>query len=158
MDNKLGINSYRFENIERKIINTKLALLDEYFTFNNDKFNFEYLEKLNNFLFCDLYDELGVRGLSEIEKVVLETILERINYICVNNPDNKEGILNLIKKIWYIQPFKVGNTRTLFAYLKIINLAFLIDLNVDINMEIGGNLNIFNIENFVNQKRLTKTK
>ena len=158
MNNKLGINEYIFENIERKIINTKLALLDEYFTFNNNKFNFEYLEKLNNFLFCDLYDELGIRGLSEIEKDVIERILERINYISINNPNNKEEILNLIKEIWYIQPFKVGNTRTLFAYLKIIDLAFLIDFNVDVNMEIGGNLNVFNIENFVNQKRLTKVK
>ena len=58
----------------------------------------------------------------------------------------------------YLQIFSIGNTRTLYAYLKVINSAFFLDLDVNPNIEIVSSPSIFNINNYVNQERLTKNK
>lgn len=158
MKNKIGVNEYKLLEIEREIVNIKLNLIDEYFTFNEENFNFEYLKKLNDFLFSDFYykEELGTRKMTKEEENLIEFYLRKIIYISINNCKDKQQILKLIQNIWHLQPFTVGNTRTLIAYLKILNSAFLLGLDVDVNQEIASSPSIFNLENFVNQKRLTK--
>lgn len=159
MKNKLGLNEYKLLDIERKIVNTKLNLLDEYFTFNELKFDFEYIKQLHNFLFCEFYyeEDLGTRIIDEEEIKLINNYLNEINYICINK-SNSDEVLNIIKKVWYLQPFIVGNTRTLIAYLKILDSAFLLNLNINVNIEIENNPTIFNTWKTVNQKRLTKVK
>ena len=156
--NKLGISEYRLREIEKEIINLKLRLLNSYYTFNNTKYDLTFLIRLNSFLFSDFYfkDERGTRDLSIKEKELIESKLEKISYLCLNNPNELKEILLLIEEIWHLQPFIVGNTRTLVALIKILNESFLLGLNVDINQNITNNPKIFKLNNFVNQKGLTK--
>ncbi len=158
--NKLGVNEYKLRDIERKIVNLKLNLLDAYFTFNNEELNFKYLIDLHSFLFSDFYfsNEQGTRNLDLVEKDMIELYIKKINYLSLNEPTNVNDILIQFEEIWNLQPFIVGNTRTLIAFLKIVNEAFLLDLNVDVNKNIVNNPKIFRIGNFVNQNRLTSKK
>ena len=75
----------------------------------------------------------------------------------VEGKENIEPVLNIIQDIWFLQPFVDGNTRTLIAYLIILNKTFDLGLNIiDLNKEIESGVSTFNLNNFVNQKRLTK--
>ena len=158
--NKIGVNEYKLRDIEKKIVNFKLNLLDETFIFNEDEFDLKYLKKLNDFLFQDFYfeEELGYRYESGIELSIIENKLYQIKKICIHNPEKIEEILNLIYEIWDLQPFMVGNTRTMIAFLKILNMAYLLDLEIDVNKKIISSPSMFKLNNIVNQKRLTKPK
>lgn len=160
MENKLGISDGKLFDIERKLVNFKFNLLDEYITFNKNIFDFEYIVELHNFLFSDLYfdKDLEIRDFDKIEINTIETILIFIEDICLNNSDRISELLNLIYKLWDIQPFQNGNTRTLIAYLYILNKAFLLNMNIDLNSEISNKTTFFNLNKTVNQNRLTKTK
>jgi len=156
MQNKIGLCEDSFEKIERQIINLKLNLLNEYFTFNKDKIDFEYLVKLHEFLFSDLYEKIGLRNLELSETDYIKYMLySLINYCYLKDIDS---VLNTLKEIWNLQPFINGNTRTFLALLKILNTAYNLNLNIDFNKEIESKPSTFNINNFVNQKRLTKIK
>lgn len=160
MKNKLGINEFRLNEIERKIVNLKLNMLDETFTFNKKELNLDYLISLNKFLFNDFYcgDESVIRNLSANEVEIINKYLKNIIIVCVNDPENIEIILSLIEEIWHLQPFIVGNTRTLIAYLKILSKCFLLEIEVNVNKEITSKPDMFNLNNFVNRKGLTKVK
>lgn len=156
--NKLGLNLDKLLDVEKKIVNTKLNALDETFTFNEEKLNLDYLLKLNTFLFEDLYyeEDLGFRTISEEEKNEINAILRKIVSICINDPENIKGIIDLIIDIWDLQPFLNGNTRTLVAFLKVLDCGFSLDRNVDVNIDISNNRCPFNDVCHVNQKGLTK--
>lgn len=138
----------------------KLNLLDEYFTFNIDIFSSDYLKELHKFLFLDIYYDYQTEmiGFNTDDENYIKYLFEGLKYNCINHPDRIENILNSIKELWKLQPFYDGNTRTLFAYLKVINDAFLLNLDIDFDKEIKSGSNIFLTESFVNQKRLTKLK
>lgn len=157
MTNKLGLCDLKLLDLEKNIVNLKLNLLDDYFTFNSNLFELEYLQNLHNYLFSDLYyeEQLKIRELSEKEKKYIQKLLKNIYNECIENK-NTNKILEHICDVWYLQLFPDGNTRTLFAYLKVINDAFLLDLDIDFDKEIKSGSNIFLKESFVNQKRLTK--
>jgi len=158
MANKLGLMEERLVDVERKIVNLKMNLIDEWFTFNKKQFNFEYLVELHNFLFNDFYfkGDIGIRKLTNIEENNINDYFNKLNYLCINEPNKLEEILLIIRELWGLQIFVVGNTRTLLTLLKIINNAFYLNLDVDINIEINSNPRIFELQNFVNQKGLTK--
>ncbi len=156
MDNNLGLNSNKLTDVERKIINLKLHLLDYSFTFNCNNFNIEFLKRLNGFLFNDFYSDNDLRPLDEKIINKINKMLDDIIYICINDKNNIKKIIELVKEIWNFQPFLVGNTRTLIAYLKILNECFELDLNINLNMEITNNPDIFDTFNPVNQKGLTR--
>lgn len=160
MENKLGLCEGKLIDIERKIVNLKMNLLDEYITFNKDIFDFEYIIELHKFLFSDFYYDyqLETRKLTEIETQYINYLLNTIENICINEPENLEKLLSCIHNIWDLQPFFNGNTRTLLSYLNVLNQAFMLDLNIDLNSNIISKPSTFNKENFVNQKRLTKLK
>ena len=153
MENKLGLGSYKINDVEKKIVNLKLNLIDEYFTFNETDLEFDYLEKINKFLFNDFYKYEEV---DYAVKKIINKYLIILNDICINESENIETILEIINSIWIQQPFKDGNTRTLLAYLIVLNKAYNLGLNIDLNKEIESGTNTFKLENFVNQKRLTK--
>ena len=159
MDNKLGVSKFKFDFLEKEIINAKIRLLDEYVTFGRERMDFEYLKNLNSFLFSDLYDlnEIGVRKLTVKEVDLIQMVLSDIEEICINEK-NVDIILEKIVFLWKLQVFNTGNTRTLFTYLKVLNDAYLLNLDIDLNIEIESKPSMFNIDNFVNQKRLTKIK
>ncbi len=155
--NKLGINEYKLRDIERKIVNLKLNLLDYYFTFNLEKYDLNYLLRLHIFLFGDIYyeEDLSLRKLEQIEIDLINDYMSKIQVLS-SDPSNINIIIDLISKIYTLHPFKNGNTRTLYAFLKIINEEYLLGLDVDVNKDIKSGLATFNINRFVNQKRLTK--
>ena len=153
MENKLGLGSYKINDVEKKIVNLKLNLIDEYFTFNETDLEFDYLEKINKFLFNDFYKYEEV---DYAVKKIINKYLIILNDICINESENIETILEIINSIWIQQPFKDGNTRTLLAYSSVLNKAYTLGLNIDLNKEIESGTNTFKLENFVNQKRLTK--
>jgi len=160
MNNKLGINEERMNKIEKELVKMKLNFLDEYFTFNNQELNFNFLKCLHDFLFCDFYykKDLNVRKMSFQEEKLINIYLRKIINICITKPQDIDNILQIVCSIWEMQPFIIGNTRTLIAYLKIINSGYLLGLDIDINKNIESNPSMFKKENFVNQKQLTKVK
>ena len=155
--NKLGINEYKLRDIERKIVNLKLNLLDYYFTFNLEKYDLNYLFRLHLFLFGDIYyeEDLSLRKLEQVEIDLINDYMSKIQVLS-NDPYNINIIIDLISEIYTLHPFKNGNTRTLYAFLKIINEEYLLGLDIDVNKDIKSGLTTFNINQFVNQKRLTK--
>ena len=158
--NKLGLPNQKDLDVEKQLVNFKLNIIDETFTFNREMMDFVYLKRLNKFLFSDLYYEFqsGTRIMNNEERKKVDDMLLRILEICLYEPENIEDILNIIQELWELQLFYEGNTRTLFAYLKILNSAFSLGLNINPNIDIDSKSSFFNTENFVNQKRLTKTK
>ena len=161
MKNKLGVSYTKLIQIETEIVNLKLNLLDEYFTFNENIFSLKYLRKLHKFLFSDLYENIDVetRELNDIEKDYIRDILISLENICIKEPIEIDKILQIILKLWNFQIFKDGNTRTMLAYLKVINRAFLLNLDIDLNSVISNqDRDNFKKEKYVNQKRLTKSK
>ena len=155
MNNKLGLSDFKIIDVEKKIVNLKLNLIDEYFTFNERKLNFNYLEKINKFLFSDIYESIEVK---EDVKNIINNYLGIITDMLMEDKENITSVLDIIKNIWFLQPFVGGNTRTLIAYLIILNKAFDLGLHIDLNKEIESGVNTFDLNNFVNQKRLTKQK
>lgn len=153
MDNKLGLTEFKIIDIEKKLVNFKLNIIDEYFTFNESELNFIYLEKLNKFLFSDIYES---KEINNDVKNIINKYLGIITDMLMEDKENIESVLDIIKDIWFLQPFVDGNTRTLIAYLIILNKAFDLGLYIDLNKEIESGINTFDSNNFVNQKRLTK--
>ena len=160
MKNKLGLNIGNLLFVERSIVNLKMNLLDEYFTFNQNIFSLEYLKQLHKFLFSDIYydDQIETREFSVAEESYIKSLLDMLKDACLNNSEEIDNVLQPIEAIWDLQPFYNGNTRTCFAYLCILNKAFYLNINIDLNKEIESCSLMFKKENFVNQKRLTKIK
>ena len=158
MKNKLRVTEYYYNDIEKNLVNFKMKLLDDKFTFNSDIFSFKYIIKLHEFLFDDLFDEQisGVRKLNKIEIDYFNQILFELKKVISIYPLDINYTLLLVEKIWHFQPFIVGNTRTMFAYLKILNNRFQLNININENMEIKSCSDMFKLKTYVNQKRLTK--
>lgn len=160
MRNKLGLSNEKLLLVEKRIVRTKLNLLDEEFLFNNDIFSLEYIKEIHLFLFSDLYygEELGLRTLTLEELKYIEVLLNSIKEICINKYSCVEIIMESLVKLWELQVFKDGNTRTLLGYLSILNKAFILNLNIDLNKEIKSRPSELSNNTFVNQKQLTKAK
>lgn len=121
MANKLGLKDSMLEMFERDIVNYKISLLDEYVTFNEDYLGLEYLKKLHNFLFADLYDYAGCLAKRVNNKCEAEHILKRMTALM--NCIDEEGVLDIInssiKEIQDMQLFNDGNSRTIYAFTKV---------------------------------------
>ena len=155
MKNKLGLTYYKMLDVERKLVNYKLNLLDETYTFNGDIFSIDYLIKLNEFLFSDIHPDefVRLRELNSIDRDYIKCLLNKVKSSAESN--NIKELIDTVEEIWYYQPFIVGNTRTIIAYLKVINEAFLLDIPIDVNEEIVSSHSTFK-KMSVNQKRLTR--
>ena len=158
MKNRLGLNDEKLLSVEREIVNLKINLLDEYFTFNMDIFSLNYLKELHKFLFLDIYYDYQTEmvGFPTVDEKYIKYLLEGLRDTCINYPNRIENILNPIKELWKLQPFYDGNTRTFIAYLKVLKHAFDLSIDIDLDNEIVSMPKTFTKENFVNQKRLTK--
>lgn len=144
MKNKLGLCDYKFKNAENKIVNYKLNILDETYTFNCDLFSIEYLIQLNKFLFEDIYyDSIKYIFKSDMEIDYLKYLLGILKK-SAQLGDQKE-VLNIVEEIWHRQPFTDGNTRTMIAYLKVIKLSFLLDIPLNVNTKIESSPKMFKL-------------
>lgn len=152
MKNKFGLSDIKLLSIERKIVNTKLILLDEDFILSKDIFDLEYLKQIHKFLFSDLYyeDQLTLRNLSSIEVKHIKFLLDSIKEICLMGYESRELIIEILIKLWELQIFNDGNTRTLLGYLSILNKAFILNLNKDLGKEIESKPSTFSKIVFVN--------
>ena len=159
MRNKLGLTNQKLFLVEKVIVNTKLNLLDEEFVFNNDIFSLEYLRQLHLFLFSDLYyeEDLTFRDLKEEEIRFIYILINSIKEACLSE-NGSEMLIETLTKLWELQIFKDGNTRTLLGYLSILNKVFILNLNIDLNKEINSRPSELRSKVFVNQKQLTKAK
>lgn len=142
MENIIGVGQEKLEDLEQKLVNEKIKFLDEYCTFGCDKYDSEYLLKLNNFLFGDLYGPLCYR-LSAYNGII-DSYLHTINEEGTGNK-NIEVIFQRLQALWELQPFLVGNTRTFAAFIKIINEAYNLKLEIDPNTELYSGMNLFDI-------------
>ena len=62
--------------------------------------------------------------MDEYEEKIIDNYLDKLVNICLTNSEDLESIFKIISEIWNLEPFVVGNTRTLIAYLKVINCFF----------------------------------
>ena len=133
--NKLGIsNEFDIENIERKIVEYKMSILDSRFTFNKKIIGLEYLRKLHNFLFGDIYFTAGTFSKRVDEEVIkiaekimfdIYSLLEYINYEEVKLEINKK-----LEELINLQLFDDGNYRVVSSYFKLIIEPYIKDNKV----------------------------
>ncbi len=144
MENKLGLDEEQIILVEHNIIKIKLEILDEYFTFNSFDI-FDYLKKLNLFLFEDLYHfhNSNTRDLNEIEIKKINYLLSQIK-IKASNKDYK-SLEDLFLDLYRLQVFKIGNRRTLIGFLKVINNSYDLGLKIDLSQDFSDNYNFFSI-------------
>lgn len=133
--NKLGIsNRFDIENIERKIVEYKMSILDNRFTFNEKGIGLEYLRKLHHFLFGDIYFNAGTFSerideevIKRAEKIIFDIygLLEYINY-----EEIKLEINNKLDELINLQLFDDGNHRVVNSYFKLIIEPYIKDNKV----------------------------
>jgi len=157
MLNKLGIEEKNLKEVEYKIINFKIGLLDQYFTFGEETiFSLNYLEKLHSFLFQDFHEEeyLSIRkDLTYIDYQNIDRILNLFKEIALKRPKNYRGKIAVLTEIlWNYQIFYDGNTRTILAFLKVYSIIFDLDLNYDFKMEIKEDYFINQITKRIKEK------
>ena len=111
-----------------------MSILDSRFTFNEKIIGLEYLRKLHNFLFGDIYFTAGTfskRVDEEIikiaEKIMFDiySLLEYINYEEVKLEINKK-----LEELINLQLFDDGNYRVVSSYFKLIIEPYIKDNKV----------------------------
>ena len=101
-----------------------MSILDSRFTFNEKVIGLEYLRKLHNFLFEDIYFTAGTFSKRVDEEVIkiaekimfdIYSLLEYINY-----EEIKLQINNKLEELINLQLFDDGNHRVVSSYFKLI--------------------------------------
>ena len=143
MDNKLGLNISELNAVEYQIVKTKLKVIDEYMDFNSNNL-FDYLKKLNLFLFEDLYmfNDSNMRVISEKELSRIEEIMFLIRLSALEN--NLSSLKNLLLELYDHQIFQIGNKRTIIGFLKVLNNSYELGLNVDLSKDFSNIYDFFN--------------
>lgn len=127
--NKVGLNDDVLINIEAKLFKYKSAIIDYRFTFNQEYFGIEYLLKLHEFLFGDLYDYAGKISdrYNESDKEEFDRDIRVIvSLISSKNPDIAH-IADLINDFVDKQIFDDGNSRTIHLFFNNIIDCFYLD-------------------------------
>jgi len=121
--NKLGILNYKkLKQVEKEIISVKMKLLDTSINFNMSELNLEFLIRLHKFLFGDIYYESQLQPRNLTDEELLE--ISRIFYALANIGKiaccvDEKTVQALFVRLWDLQIFLDGNTRTLLAFLKL---------------------------------------
>lgn len=141
MKNKLGLNDLDVLDVEEALVAYKSSLLNEKVSFNQTNFNLDYLIKLNDFLFGDLYTYAGKISsrYTQDDHFYIHSIVDRIVLLIESNSQNVEELLFLIKELIDMQIFECGNKRTILLFLnsminayKNYNKEYFEDLQEDI--------------------------
>ena len=150
IENKLGIRNYsQLEKVEREIITAKIKLLDDYITFNMDTLNLEFLMRIHHFLFEDIYDkkDLEMRNISDYEQKELNRIFDLLMDLGLQGVNIDIKLTErLFKRLWYLQLFGDGNTRTLLAFLKLYIEYYRLPLQCNIDIDIKSSEKVFTIK------------
>lgn len=143
MISKIGVSEYKLDTYEYNSVKFKLSQLDEEFTFNEPTLNYNFLVKLNKFLFEDIYGfkTLENKNIKNNDIEEINSIFDNIIYSCIDK--NYSELLKNIINLWEKQVLIIGNTRTLIGLLIIINLGYKLDLTIDSNINIVSSENIF---------------
>lgn len=91
-------------------------------------FNLEYLKKIHYELFKSNEELNNIAGKISKRYNNKEDYQELINVIneinnSISSDFNISKILDSLQKLWYLQPFDDGNTRTIYCLAKIIMLS-----------------------------------
>ncbi len=127
--NKVGLNYDDLVDIEEELFKFKSKILDYRFTFNQEYFGIEYLLKLHEFLFGDLYDSAGKISdrYNESDKEEFDIDIKVIvSLISSKNPDIAH-IEDLINDLIDKQIFDDGNSRTIRLFFNNIIDCFYLD-------------------------------
>lgn len=136
INNNLGIrNLSQLKEIEYYLFNTKYHLIDDSFTFGETSlFTTDYLEKMHFFLFNDIYGKemceiSNKQGIKEANEI-LANIEEMISY------RDMELVGDEIYKLWSLQLFRDGNTRTILCFLKVASIYYNFKMTYDFTKDI----------------------
>lgn len=125
MKNKLGLNELEILDVEEALVAYKASLLDEKVSFNQTNFDLDYLIKLNEFLFGDLYTYAGKISdrYEQDDYLYINSLVQQIVFLVEScNPDI-EQIQYLVKELADMQIFECGNKRTILLFIdSIINV------------------------------------
>lgn len=126
--NKLGITDFfKLEELENKIVQMKLNQLDYLYSFNQDSYNFEYIEKLHNYLFEDIYypEDIKVRSnYSSRDIQVLDKALAYFYGRLTLEEVTPCQFSDFFYQLWDLQLFPDGNTRTVYGLMKVTIEAY----------------------------------
>lgn len=120
--NKLGITDvFQLEEVENTIVAVKLGLLDETITFGQQQLDLEYLQKLHEFLFGDIYydSDLKLRSSYKSEELVkIEHGLMRLHEAGQRQEIDSKALSDACSNLWRLQLFHDGNARTVWGFMK----------------------------------------
>ena len=115
MNNKLGLSDISY--IEEELVEYKSKLINEYITFNEKDFNLNYLIKLYDFLFGDLYYNTNKLSKRVEETNKIESIIKEIKEM-IYNMEDKQIILDRINDLICMQIFDDGNNRVIKLFFQ----------------------------------------
>ena len=120
-DNKLGVDEITACEIADKLVPAKAALLGYNITFGCKTFDLDYLCKLHDFLFGDVYYDAG-RVSDRYDPANYKEIETRVNhlYALICDKANVDEIRDAMFDLIDMQIFEDGNNRTVHLFIKLI--------------------------------------
>jgi fido (protein-threonine AMPylation protein) len=122
MENKLGLTENEIIKVEDQIFELKSKLVDYRFTFDTDGFGINYLIRLHDFLFGDLYYNAGKisERYLDADKEIIDENIKRIVDLIKSHDDDISYIVELIQDLINNQIFDDGNSRTINLFFNIV--------------------------------------
>lgn len=132
MENKLGLSDYEIEELEQKLVEVKLSLINYKFTFNTDSYGIDYLTRLHDFLFGDIYYDTNriSNRYEESDAELFDGKIKNITSLIQSRNADFELITTLIQELIDDQIFDDGNSRTISVFFNNF-----IDAYFDVNDE-----------------------
>ena len=117
--NKLGLSDIDAGKIADKIVEAKTGILNDKFTFGCDDYDLEYLCKLHEFLFGDVYPEANMIS-DRYKGKDLTPIHSKIKYLfsVIAGKEDRETVKTALIDLIDMQLFDDGNNRTIVAFAK----------------------------------------
>jgi fido (protein-threonine AMPylation protein) len=119
MENKLGLSSIDASDISDKIVEFKASLLNDKMTFGCDDYDLEYLCKLHEFLFGDVYPDANMIS-DRYKGNDLTPINNKIQYLfsVIAGKEDRETVKTALIDLIDMQIFDDGNNRTIVLFAK----------------------------------------
>ena len=120
--NKVGLDDDDLTEFEEQLFECKSKIIDYRFTFNQKYYGIEYLLKLHEFLFGDLYYYAGRISdrYNESDKEKFNRDIKFIVSLISSKSPNIEHIVDLINEFVNMQIFVDSNSRTVHLFFNIV--------------------------------------
>lgn len=132
MECLLGTSNSIEKRVEN-LIKYKIDMLDEEVTFGKSTYDAEYLVKLHEFLYGNVYEWAGQirNGITEKDIEEINNAIETLVILsqCFVS-DLYDEYLETIDYLKYMQMFKDGNKRTIYAFVKQLICAYRMPLEL----------------------------